>query len=88
MPKGDRPWRTIRVVVEVKVPPNNRSTERDLEYHVTNALEKAYDGLLPMARIVHLNHYLAVARVKLFTPFWPMFLRKEKGLRTGRPKGA
>lgn len=59
-------WRTIRVVVEVKVPPNNRSTEKDLVYQVEHRLDRG-DGVLPMPRSLHDDHYKSRPKVKGFT---------------------
>ena len=77
-----RSWRRLRVIVEVTVPPTSRATEKDLAYLVGEALPHTFG----LPRPIHRDAHWAVARVKAFTPFWPMFLRKEKGLRIGRPK--
>lgn len=74
--RRERPWRKLRVVVEVTVPPNSRATERDLIYHVTENMPHT----VKLKRPIHADAYEAVVRVKSFTSFWPMFLRKEKGL--------
>lgn len=75
-----RPWKKLRVVVEVTVPPNCRAKEKDLAYHVEQALP--HTMMLP--RPIHHDAYTAVARVKTFTSFWPAFLRLEKGLKARR----
>lgn len=77
-----RPWRKLRVVVEVTVPPTSRATEKDLEYYIQQHMP--YDLGLP--REEHPSAYRAVVRTKKFTSFWPVFLRLEKGLKVGRPK--
>jgi hypothetical protein len=64
--RKQRAWRTIRVVVEVKVPPANRSTEKDLIYQVENRLDRG-DGVLPMPRSLHDDHYKSRPKVKGFT---------------------
>lgn len=71
-----RPWKVLRVVVEVSVPPTSKATEKDLKYHVEDILPET----LPLRRACHANAQHATVRVKAFTPFWPWFLRKEKGL--------
>lgn len=81
MDKRERPWKKLRVVVEVTVPPTSRATEKSLKYAVEEALPRTFK----LPRPIHDNAYEAVVRVKGLTSFWPMFLRKEKGLRTGRP---
>jgi hypothetical protein len=74
--RRERPWRKLRVVVEVSVPPTSRATEKDLLYHVEQAMPKT----LPLRRACHANAQQAAVRLKGFTAFWPWFLRKEKGL--------
>lgn len=77
MPDGrERPWRKLRVVVEVTVPPHSRAREKDLQYMVSEALPAVFK----LPRPVHDNAREAAVRVKSFTSFWPAFLRKEKGL--------
>lgn len=71
--RKQRPWRTLRCVVEVKVPPSNRSDEKDLIYHVNEALndyqnDRTPFGLIPMPRSHHPERYDAVPRVKAWTP--------------------
>ena len=78
----ERPWRKLRVIVEVTVPPTSRATEKDLKYHVETNMPRT----ITLRRTHQPNGYEAVVRTKAFTPFWPMFLRIEKGLRVGRKK--
>ena len=61
-------WKLLRVVVEVKVPPGNRSTEKDLKYHVEEALSDYYGGSVPLPRGLSANRYDARPRVKAWTP--------------------
>lgn len=74
--RRERPWRKLRVVVEVTVPPNSRAEEKDLKYAVETCLPKQV--FLP--RPISLDRYEATIRVKGLTRFWPAFLRLEKGL--------
>lgn len=76
--RRERPWRKLRVVVEVTVPPTSRASERDLVYAVNEALPRTFK----LPRPIHSNFYEAVVRVKSFASFWPMFLRIERGLKT------
>lgn len=80
--RRERPWRKLRVIVEVTVPPNSRAREKDLQYMVHEALPNAFR----LPRPIHNDAREAVVRVKSFTSFWPMFLRKEKGLTNFRRK--
>lgn len=63
------PWRTLRCVVEVKVPQNNRSGVKDLIYHVEKALFQhgKFPGMLPMPRSHHPERHDAKPRVKDFS---------------------
>jgi hypothetical protein len=76
--RRERPWKKLRVIVEVTVPPNSRATEKDLMYFVSENLPRT--AKLP--RPIHANFYEAVVRFKSFASFWPAFLRKEKGIKT------
>lgn len=62
MKKGSQ-WRTIRAVVEVKVPPQNPTTERDLRHQVSMALK----GGLFLPREHYPDRYQANPKVKGFT---------------------
>jgi hypothetical protein len=57
-------WRTLRCVVEVKVPPSNRSNEKDLIYQVERALGQA--GKIHLPRLIHDDNYVANPKVKSF----------------------
>lgn len=57
-------WRTIRCVVEVKVPPRNRSDEKDLIYNVERALGQA--GKIHLPRLIHDDNYVAKPKVKSY----------------------
>lgn len=74
--RRERPWRKLRVIVEVTVPPNSRAREKDLVYAVNEALPRTFK----LPRPIHADFHEAVVRIKMFTSFWPMFLRKERGL--------
>lgn len=80
--RRERPWKKLRVIVEVTVPPNSRATERDLAFLVGEQMPRTFK----LRRPTHANAHEAVVRVKSFTSFLPAFLRKEKGLSTGRKK--
>lgn len=56
------PWRTLRCVVEVKVPPSNRSDEKDLIHQVRQQL----DSHLAMPRPLDPNHHASRPEVKSF----------------------
>lgn len=76
----ERPWKALRVVVEVKVPPTCRATEKDLAYLVEQAVGRS----VKLPRPIHANAYEARVRVKALTKFLPPFLRNTKGLNVGR----
>lgn len=76
MDRRERPWRKLRVVVEVTVPPNSRADERDLAYMVNDALPATF----ALPRPVHNDARECAVRTKTFSSFWPAFLRREKGL--------
>lgn len=65
------------MIVEVTVPPNSRATEKDLKYAVEEALPRSFK----LPRPIHANFYEAVVRIKAFAPFWPVFLRMERGIK-------
>lgn len=81
MDRRERPWKTLRVVVEVKVPPNSKATEKDLLYHVQQHLP----ATVGMRRPIHKDCYWATVRTKTFGAFMPAHRRLEKGLKVGRP---
>jgi len=80
--RRSRPWKKLRVVVEVSVPPHSRATEKDLQYHVMENMPRT----VKLKRALHANAHEATVRVKAFGPFWPMFLRVEKGMTNFKPK--
>lgn len=80
--RRERPWKKLRVIVEVTVPPHSRAREKDLIYHVVEKMPRT----VKFKRPIHTDAYEAVVRVKSFTSFWPMFLRKEKGLSNFKKK--
>lgn len=82
MDRRERPWKKLRVIVEVTVPPTSRATEKDLKWHV----EENLPDYIELKRPLHANAFRSKVRVKAFTSFWPVFLRLEKGLRVGRKK--
>jgi hypothetical protein len=70
--RKQRPWRTLRCVVEVKVPPSNRSTEKDLSFHVSEALaDYKIDSRLvagiPLPRSGRPDTFFAIPNMKGFT---------------------
>jgi len=69
-----RPWKVLRVVVEVTVPNTSRADEGDLAYLVESGLSRT----LKLPRPIHDNAHEAVVRVKQFNKFWPMFRLKQK----------
>lgn len=75
--RRERPWRKLRVIVEVTVPPNSRASEKDLKY----AVEQCLPHTFKLPRPIHANFYEAAVRIKAFAAFWPVFLRKEKGIK-------
>jgi hypothetical protein len=77
MDNRERPWRKLRVVVEVTVPPHSSAKESDLRNMVRAALPLTFK---PPKRRVN-EHHDAAVRVKMFSGFWPAFLRMEKGLK-------
>lgn len=80
--RRERPWKKLRVVVEVTVPPHSRAKEKDL----LREIEQQIARTVKLPRPIHANAYEAVVRLKSFTGFWPAFLRKERGLPLGRKK--
>ncbi len=74
--RRERPWRKLRVVVEVTVPPTSRASEKDLMYAVREAMP--YSVKLP--RPVHKDHHDSVVRLKTFNAFWPAFRKAQAGI--------
>lgn len=77
MDRRERPWRKLRVVVEVTVPPNNRAREKDLIHEIEQTLACS---TVKLPRPLSADFYEAKLHLKSFTSFWPWFLRKERGL--------
>ncbi len=73
----ERPWRKLRVVVEVTVPPTSKATEGDLIY----LLQQQMTHTVALPRPAHPKAYIAVLRYKAFRSFLPAFLRSEKALK-------
>lgn len=82
MDRRERPWRKLRIVVEVTVPPNSRAREKDLIHEIEQQIART----VKLPRPIHRDAYEAVVRLKSFTSFLPAYLRKEKGLPVGRKK--
>lgn len=82
MDRRERPWKKLRVIVEVTVPPNCRAQEKDLLHEIEQQIART----VKLPRPIHANAHEAVVRLKSFKSFWPAFLRKEKGLPLGRKK--
>ena len=80
--RRERPWKKLRVVVEVTVPPTNRAGEKDLMYAVREAMPHS----IKLPRPDHKDHHASVVRLKTFNAFWPNFLRATKGLVNTRLK--
>lgn len=80
--RRERPWKKLRVIVEVTVPPTCRAREKDLIHEI----EQQIADTVKLPRPIHANAFEAVVRLKSFTSFWPMFLRKERGLSIGKKK--
>jgi hypothetical protein len=81
MSSKQRPWRTLRCVVEVKVPPSNRSDEKDLIYHVEQQL---LNGMF-LPRAMHDDKYYARPKVKRFRP---VFVAEQRTLAGMTPKAS
>lgn len=75
--RRERPWRKLRVVVEVSVPPTSRASERDLIYHVRDNMP----GEIAMPRAIHRDARKCAVRVKSFSSFLPAYLRVERGMK-------
>lgn len=82
MDRRERPWKKLRIVVEVTIPPNCRAQEKDLLYEIERQIAKT----VKLPRPIHNNAHEAVVRLKSFKSFWPMFLKLERGLSIGRKK--
>lgn len=80
--RRERPWKKLRVIVEVTVPPTSRAQEKDLIHEIERSLPRT----VKLPRPIHDDHVEAPLRFKAFKAFWPMFLRKERGLSIGKKK--
>lgn len=80
--RRERPWRKLRVIVEVTVPPTNRSSEKDLMY----AVREAMAHVIPLPRREHADRYDAVVRIKTFSAFLPMHLKAKNGVVHVKPR--
>ena len=61
-----KPWRKVRVVVEVTVPPTNRTQEK----HLVAAVRDWLPDSLALPVPLHANHHRAAVRVKGFGPYY------------------
>jgi hypothetical protein len=74
--RRQRPWKKLRAVVEVTVPPHSRADEKDLVYLIEQHLPK----VIGLPRPIHdpPYRYDAATRVKTFSRFLPAFLLQQK----------
>jgi hypothetical protein len=72
MPSGE-PWKVLRVVIEVRVPPKTPATEKDLIARVRELLPDYL--LLPYA--THPRRQRGALRFKSFASFWPAHAREQ-----------
>lgn len=72
MPSGE-PWRVLRVVVEVRVPPKTPADEKDL----LNALREFLPRSVLLPRPQHPRRQEGVIRTKSFASFWPAHARMQ-----------
>lgn len=72
--RRNRPWRRLRVVVEVTVPPTSRATEKDLRYAIEGALPRE----VALPRPEHRDAHVAPLRLKLWAPFFTAARIKHK----------
>lgn len=63
-----RPWKKLRVVVEVTVPPTSRATEKDLVFMLQDALPRS----LKLPRAEHPLAWTANLRFKTWGRFFPI----------------
>lgn len=74
MDRREAPWKVLRVVVEAKVPPTSRATEKDLIYH----LETIMPETVHLRRSIHADARPARLRFKAWGKWWPVFRIKLK----------
>ncbi len=63
-----RPWKKLRVVVEVTVPPTSRATEKDLAYMLKEALPRS----LALPRDKRPDTHVSTLRFKTWKAFFPI----------------
>ena len=74
--RRERPWKRLRVVVEVSVPPTSRATEKDLAYLLRDALP----ATVQLPRPIHDNAFTAPLRFKTLGSWLPAIrLKLKKG---------
>jgi len=71
---SQRPWKKLRVVVEVTVPPASRATEKDLKYR----LEQELPRCMALPRLDHPQAVFPNLRFKTWAAFFPMARGKWK----------
>lgn len=76
MDRRSRPWKKLRVVVEVSVPPTSRATEKDLLWHVQENMPTH----VSLARAHHANAQTVPIRIKAFQPFYTAYRIMQKKL--------
>lgn len=69
-----RPWKKLRLIVEVTVPPTSRATERDLMHEVQQALP----ATVKLPRPIYANAYEAPLRFKTLGSWLPAIRLKLK----------
>lgn len=70
----NRPWKKLRVVVEVTVPPTSRATEKDLSYMLKESLPRA----LALPRDKRPDTHISNLRFKTWGAFFPVARIKHK----------
>lgn len=74
--RRERPWKRLRVVVEVTVPPTSRATEKDLMHELRENLP----ATVTLPRPIHDNAYTAPLRFKTLGSWLPAIrLKLKKG---------
>ena len=66
--RRNRPWKKLRVVVEVSVPPTNRATEKTLKHY----LEDTLDREVALPNRFHKDAHVAPLRFKTWGRFFPV----------------
>lgn len=77
MDRRERPWKVLRVIVEVKVPPTSRATEKDLIHQIEHNMPRN----IALPRDSHRDAHVAPIRVKAWGKWWPVFriMQKREG---------